>query len=915
MKPVYYTAAELAARGSGDIPAELVSNTHLIYSSPATLAFNSPGAEGYGVKRAGLAVPESVMLIISPGCCGRNTSAISRMPGYEDRFFYLTMNETDLVTGRHLKKIPKAVAEICRGLEIRGKRPRAVMLCITCVDALLGTDMERICRRAQEKVPGVRVQPCYMYALTREGRKPPMVHVRQSIYELLEPRKKRSTSVNLLGYFAPLTGMTGVTAGDTAGNANGSPEGDTSKNIAETADGKNMDKSSGKAVQNSNGSELPDLLRQAGVRRIRQIGACRTYDAFQEMAEANFNLVLNPEARPAAYDLQERLGIPFIELARFYQIDRIEAQYAALGRVLQTTFDDQKWKAEAMEAVADFRSRYPDAVFSIGEAMNGNPFELACALVREGFAVREIFGTVGKDSYVWLGILARLSPETRIYSNLHPTMLHYGQDTSDGDGVTISIGRDAGWYHQDLPNVQWITDVQPFGYRAVTGLFRALADAMEGRSQGAYAPDVSLGKGAEPVPCVDQQIRSAEKTSENGAAGNAAYAQEYIPDIAAEDVAENAGSAEAIQAVSEAAKSTPPAGFRRHTTPFAPDQSGAVSVLYDMGGICVICDAGGCTGNICGFDEPRWFGKGERSAVFSAGLRDMDAILGRDDRLVEKLTDAAKQIPASFASIVGTPVPAVIGTDYRALCRMAEKRTGLPVLGVNTDGMEYYDRGVSKAFLALFHKFGRTASETSDVPSNNRDRVGILGAQYMDLNGIADFDALRREAEKQYGKKAVLFGSRTDGIRAFEEISGLDENLVVSVSGLEAAKTLKEKYGIAYHCGNPLAEKRILESVPRETAAGKKILVIHEQVTANSCRKALRSLGAAKVDTASWFMMSQELREEGDVSLREESDLPALFDMRGYDMIIADPVMLPLVRGHFSGFFMELPHFAVSGKS
>ena len=53
---------------------------------------------------------------------------------------------------------------------------------------------------------------------------------------------------------------------------------------------------------------------------------------------------------------------------------------------------------------------FPDAVFSVGEAMNGNPFELACALVREGFAVRWIFGTVSKDSYVWLGILARLSP-------------------------------------------------------------------------------------------------------------------------------------------------------------------------------------------------------------------------------------------------------------------------------------------------------------------------------------------------------------------------------------------------------------------------------------------------------------------------------------------------------------------------
>ncbi len=51
-KPVFYTAEELAARGSNDIPLELVSTNHLIYSSPATLAFNSPGAEGYGVKRA-----------------------------------------------------------------------------------------------------------------------------------------------------------------------------------------------------------------------------------------------------------------------------------------------------------------------------------------------------------------------------------------------------------------------------------------------------------------------------------------------------------------------------------------------------------------------------------------------------------------------------------------------------------------------------------------------------------------------------------------------------------------------------------------------------------------------------------------------------------------------------------------------
>ena len=44
----YCTVEELQKRGRDDIPEQFRSNTHLIYSSPATLAFNSPGAEGFG---------------------------------------------------------------------------------------------------------------------------------------------------------------------------------------------------------------------------------------------------------------------------------------------------------------------------------------------------------------------------------------------------------------------------------------------------------------------------------------------------------------------------------------------------------------------------------------------------------------------------------------------------------------------------------------------------------------------------------------------------------------------------------------------------------------------------------------------------------------------------------------------------
>ena len=57
-------------------------------------------------------------------------------------------------------------------------------------------------------------------------------------------------------------------------------------------------------------------------------------------------------------------------------------------------------------------------------------------------------------------------------------------------------------------------------------------------------------------------------------------------------------------------------GLRKYISPFSPDQSGAASVLFGYGGMLIIMDAGGCVGNVCGYDEPRW--GGAKSAIFSA---------------------------------------------------------------------------------------------------------------------------------------------------------------------------------------------------------------------------------------------------------------------------------------------------------
>ena len=825
MKKAYFcTAEELEQRGKDNLPKQFQSGEHLIYSSPATLAFNSPGAEGFGVKRAGLAVPGSIMLIVAPGCCGRNTSMISSMKEYNNRFFYLCMDETDIVTGRHLKKIPKAVASICESLE---KKPSVVMICITCVDALLGTDMERVCRKAEEKA-GLPVRPCYMYALTREGRKPPMVHVRQSLYSLLEPGHKKGNVVNLLGYFSPLV----------------------------------------------DDCELYTLLQEAGVKTIHEISRCEDFEEYKKMSEANFNLVLHPEARFAAEDFHDRLKIPFIELRRLYQIDKIGSQYQAFGAALGIEFHVEEQKKQAQEAIESFRKVCPDPVFAVGECANADPFELSLALVKYGFKVAEIYGTITGENFIYIRQLKKLSPQTKIFSNMEPTMLYYDSAES---GVTLTIGKDACYYHPNTKGIHWNEERQPFGYAGVRRLFEALELAVTEQAEGNV-----LQKQVEVIGSKSQE----------------AIVEQSLEALFKEEV--------------DKKEDVYVRGLWKGLTPFAPDQSGAASVFYELGGILVICDAGGCTGNVCGFDEPRWFG--ERSAIFSAGLRDMDAILGRDDRLVAKLTDAAEKIDANFAAVIGTPVPAVIATDYRALQRMCEKKTNLPILTVDTNGMELYDVGEEKAWLTLFKTFAgkdvasqKEASEEDD--SSKKMKIGVLGLTPHDVSDLNIEEKFRKSENEN--THYICYGMRA-GIDKVKTAGSADKNLVVAPAALETAKYLEKEFGTPYEVGYPFVD----ELIPELGYESKKILIIHQQVIANAIRQEIRTRSDEQnkeVTVASWFMMKSELSEEGDLSLKEEKDYCKLVQNGNYDVVFADENMRGLVPG-FKGTFVNVRHFAVSGK-
>ncbi|NLA87764.1 MAG: hypothetical protein GX847_10910 [Clostridiales bacterium] len=355
--------------------------------------------------------------------------------------------------------------------------------------------------------------------------------------------------------------------------------------------------------------------------------------------------------------------------------------------------------------------------------------------------------------------------------------------------------------------------------------------------------------------------------------------------------------------------------------PFAGDYTGVCSALFELNCLVVIDDAACCTRNYINCDEPRW--SESRKSAFSSRLRTIEAVLGDEERLISQTVDAAQRIKPDFTAMVSTPVPSIIGRDMDGIARDIQARSGVPALGFNTTGFQYYDKGVSSAILALVKRFADKHAETK--PGS----VNILGLTPLDFSANDNSRLLCSVLEENGFNVRCSFLMQTNLDRV-RRSSSAEVNLVVSQSGWAAAEYMREHFDIPYVAAMPLGteysqavinalkraardkQSRVMNTAAQDGAA-KKILIIGEQVIANSIRSALYQKGCkANTAVASFFGMNPELTAPGDVQLKSESHLIELLTSGIYRGLIADPLIndIPAAADLTRH---DLPHPAVSG--
>ena len=346
---------------------------------------------------------------------------------------------------------------------------------------------------------------------------------------------------------------------------------------------------------------------------------------------------------------------------------------------------------------------------------------------------------------------------------------------------------------------------------------------------------------------------------------------------------------------------------------YTGDVSGVCSALFELGGMIVIHDPSGCNSTYNTHDETRWYD--HDSLIFISGLAEIDAVMGNDDKFIDDVVDAALQMKPNFIALANSPIPFLNGTDFEAISRVIESRTGIPTFYLQTNGMHDYVAGASEAMAEIARRF-------VNRPIHKKEgSVNLLGVTPLDFAHPDAPNSLRRLVESA-GFSVHSSWAMGDSFSKICSAGEASVNLVVSVLGLHAAKVLEERFGTPYVIGCPISgfQQQVFSALRRgktcnvisENSVGPNadITLIGEPVTMGSLAMAIHLEHHIMPQVLCPLEQCDDVIYPGMIRTVGEEDIESA--LMSVKVVIADPLYRPVCPPDAQ--FVSLPHEAFSGR-
>ncbi len=394
-----------------------------------TLHYSSPAHGGWGVVRMGHLLPESYQLFVSPAACGRHGAIGAYMQGRKQRVSYLYLEEDDIVSGGYEELIADAAIELLEHLEHAGKLPKVLMIFVSCIDDLLGTDHEAIVQTLSEKRPDVRFTFCHMNPISMDTNVPPPVNIQNKIYSTLDPVQEKDAGINLLGNLVPLRKT----------------------------------------------CEFFDLAAQMGAGPVRHVTDYQTFAQFQEMAKSQRNLVITPAGKYSAEQMQKKHGIPYTMALVSYDPEEVTRTYQGIAKALGVPCPDTSAYEEAchkaMEETAKLLQGMPVVLDSEAAV---RPFDFARGLLKHGFQVKRVLVQKvipsDREAYAWV---QQYAPDLSVQQPQHHKAVRFEDRLPD----CLAVGYNSGYLTGSQHVVAADGQQGLFGYQGILDMMQMLREA------------------------------------------------------------------------------------------------------------------------------------------------------------------------------------------------------------------------------------------------------------------------------------------------------------------------------------------------------------------------------------------------------------------------------------------------------
>ena len=359
-------------------------------SCKGSLEYTCPSHGGWGMVRIAMLIPESHQLFVCPSACGRHGALGAIQQGFKNRLSYFYLEESDIISG-YDNTICEAVGEL---LERLPKRPKVMVIFVSCLDDLIGTDCDAVIYELSRTYKDIQFRMGHMNPISNNSDEPPLVSTWKTVYSLMEKTLENPIGgINMIGNYVP---------------------------VRET-------------------SEILKIMKVLGM-EVYHVGNFEKYEQLKDMGNHYFNLVVSSPVEKVAKQLKQTKGIEYVIGHITYDLKEIRENYKLIvdklleikkntkagiekqektgqeivenqncfcmkEKMLEIETILEEYEKKAKQAIEKAKAKIGNRSIYIDYSAFGKPFEVAKFLYEQGFHIERVYVKEieeENEAYQWL---------------------------------------------------------------------------------------------------------------------------------------------------------------------------------------------------------------------------------------------------------------------------------------------------------------------------------------------------------------------------------------------------------------------------------------------------------------------------------------------------------------------------------